>query len=560
VLSKRYESILGLASLALAAALRFLPIPSGLPYIDYVDEGYALHQAIDLLNKRTFDTGWYGYPSLPAYLTAGALIVEGPIYRQVHGHSFRKDLPTAEPGGPSQRDNYDLVSPPQLIVAGRFVAAVLSIATVLLAGVIATRLAGRTAGVIAMLLTAVCPALVSRGSNVIVDTFATFFVLLALYFCERMRSSISSKVVNAVAAGVASGLAFASKYTAGIVFIAVLATIFALPAARSSRARLGLLASVALLLGISVGAPATFFNLSGVMRDIAVTSANYRIITSTPGHFGQAVSTSELGWPLAIIGCAGIVFMYRQQATRWTAVGWLLFAVLLLSVFVGRPFQAFRNLLPLVPPLCIAAAIAFSQLIDWARRGMHSGLRLATAITLIAGCLVSLGFSSIEQVHRRMAHCDTRVQAIDWLQLHATKGEKVLGLRDLAILPAEWKRVAADVTVVSWLEAADLLEREQFDYLVTGDIDLRFTLDPGRTSAALARWREKTASLPVQADFGAVVTPVVPYIWRTNDERILILRNSPSRADRDSRPIRVPRIVVNDFDIFVAARREESAE
>jgi 4-amino-4-deoxy-L-arabinose transferase-like glycosyltransferase len=560
VLSRRYESILWLASLALAAALRFLPIPSSLPYIDYVDEGYVLHQAIDLLHKRTFDTGWYGYPSLPAYLTAGALIVEGPIYRQVHGHSFRKDLPTAEPGGPSQRDNYDLIAPPEAIVAGRFVAAVLSIATVLLTGVIATRLAGGTAGVIATLLTAVCPALVSRGSNVIVDTFATFFVLLALYFCEPMRSSISSKVVNAVAAGVAVGLAFASKYTAGAVFIAVLATIFALPAARSSRARLGLLASVGLLLGIFVGAPATFFNLSGVMRDIAVTSANYRIITSTPGHFGQAVSTSELGWPLAIIGCAGIGLMFRQKGTRWTAVEWVLFAALLLSIFVGRPFQAFRNLLPLVPPLCIAAAIAFSQLIDRARRGMHSGLRFATAVTVIAGCLLSVSFPSIQQVHRRMAHRDTRVQAIDWLQLHATKGEKILGLRELAILPAEWKRLAADVTVVSWLEASDLLERQQFDYLVTGDLDLRYAPEPDRTSAALARWKGKTAAFPVQADFGVVVAPVVPYIWRTNDERILILRNSASRADGDSQAIRVPRIVVNDFDTFVAARREQGPE
>ena len=34
--------------------------------------------------------------------------------------------------------------------------------------------------------------------------------------------------------------------------------------------------------------------------------------------------------------------------------------------------------------------------------------------------------------------------------------------------------------------------------------------------------------MPVQADFGQVVTPVVPYLWRTNDERILILKgNAP---------------------------------
>ena len=560
MLSRRYESILWLASLVLAAAPRFLPIPSNLPYIDYVDEGYALHQAIDLLNQRTFDPGWYGYPTLPAYLTAVALIVEGPVYRQMHGHSFRKDLPTPEPGGTSQRDNYDLISPPELIAAGRFVAAALSVATVLLSGLIATRIGGKTAGLIALLLTALCTAIVSRWANVIVDTFETFFALLALYFCGRMRSSELSNMVNAAIAGAAAGLAFASKYTAGAGFVAVLTMIVTLPSARSSRARFGLLASAGLLLGIFAGAPATFFNFAGVMRDIAVTSANYRLFTSTPGYFGQAVSASELGWPLALVGCAGIAFMFRQKATRWIALGWILFAALLLAVFVGRPFQAFRNLLPLVPPLCIAAAIAFSQLIDWARAGTESRMRFTTAIILIAGCLLSLGFSSVQHVHRRMAHRDTRIQAIDWLQQHAAKGEKILGLRELAILPAEWKRTGANATVVPWLEASDLLERGQFDYLVTGDLDLRYASDPGRASAALARWKEKTAPLPVQVDFGVVVTPIVPYIWRTNDERILILRNGPSRAERDSRAIRVPRIVVNDFDIFVAARHEQSAE
>ena len=559
MLTRRYESILWLAPLALAAALRFAPIASGLPYIDYVDEGYALHQAIELLNQRTLDPGWYGYPTLPAYLTAGALIAEGPIYRRVHGHSFRKDLPLEE-RGISQRDNYDLIAPPELIVAGRVVAAALSLGTVLLAGIIATRLRGKATGLFAMLLTAACPALVSRASNVIVDTFATFFALLALYFCERMRPNASSKITNALAAGTAAGLAFASKYTAGAVFIAVLAIIWTLPVTRASRARFSLLACVGLLIGIVVGAPATIFNLPGVARDIAVTAANYTIINSTPGYFGQAVLNSELGWPLAIAGCLGIGLMFREKVTRWTALGWILFAGLLLAVFVGRPFQAFRNLLPLVPPLCIAAAIAFSQLIDWTRQGTHSRIRYAIALALICGFLLSLGFLSFRLVHGRMAHRDTRLEAIDWLRQHANKDERILGIRELAILPEEWKRAAGKITVVSWSEAADLLEREQFDYVVTGEFNLRYMPDAERLSAFLARWKQKTASLFIQADFGAVVTPVVPYLWRTNDERILILRTSPPRADRHGGPVRVAGIVIDDFDASVPARHEQSAE
>ena len=94
------------------------------------------------------------------------------------------------------------------------------------------------------------------------------------------------------------------------------------------------------------------------------------------------------------------------------------------------------------------------------------------------------------------------------------------------ILPDEWKRIAARSTVIPWFEAADLLERQQFDYIVTGEFDLRYASDPKAWSAYQEGWKAKVSILPVQAGFGQIVTPVVPYLWRTNDERILILKGN----------------------------------
>jgi hypothetical protein len=190
--------------------------------------------------------------------------------------------------------------------------------------------------------------------------------------------------------------------------------------------------------------------------------------------------------------------------------------VLLLSAIVSSNFQPFRNVLPLVPPLCIAAALLL------ARIRLASASWVVPVLTAVIG--LSLGWPSAAYLRARMSHIDARVQAIDWLQQHARKGEKVLGIGELAILPAEWKRISANFTVVLWSEAADLLERGQFDYVVTGEFNLRSAPDADRLSAYLVRWKEKTAPLPVQAGFGAVATPIVPYFWRTNDERILILR------------------------------------
>jgi hypothetical protein len=166
--------------------------------------------------------------------------------------------------------------------------------------------------------------------------------------------------------------------------------------------------------------------------------------------------------------------------------------------------------------MCIAAAL----LLDRVR--LASALWIAPVLVVVVG--LSLGWPSAAYLHVRMSHIDARVSAIDWLQQHASKGKKVLGIRELAILPAEWKRIIADLTLASWSDAADLLEREQFDYVVTGEFDLRLAPEADRLSAYLVRWKEKTGPLPVEASFGAVATPIVPYFWRTNDERILILR------------------------------------
>jgi hypothetical protein len=525
-LSKRNESILWIALLLLAAGLRLAPIAASLPYIDYVDEGYALHQTIHLLNQRTFDTGWYGYPSLPAYLNAAGLLAWNPVYRQVHGHSFRRDLPREEEAQTKAGYNYDLISPPELIAAGRAIAAALSIGTVILAGAVATQLRGRPAGLMAMLLTAVCPALVLRGSNVIVDTFATFFALLALYFCGRIRPN---DTWNAAAAGFAAGLAFASKYTAGAVFVAVIMIVWTLAATKKIRLRLGFTASAGLLLGIALGAPATFLEWRTVMRDVALTAANYKVITSSPGYFGQAVSAFELGWPLVLAGVAGIALMFKRGSSRGAVISWCLFAVVLLAPFIGRPFQPLRNLLPLVPLFCIAAAIAFVDFFDWAAQGKMSWLRGVAAIGLIAGSTIFLAVSSFRPMRQRMLHRDSRVQAIDWLQQHATKKQTVLAIRELAILPAEWNRLAAKATVVSWSDAPALLERARFDYVVTGDFDLRHAPDPDGAAALSARWKQLTASSSIQAEFGAGPAFVVPYLWRSNDERLVIFRTNAAQ-------------------------------
>jgi hypothetical protein len=64
---------------------------------------------------------------------------------------------------------------------------------------------------------------------------------------------------------------------------------------------------------------------------------------------------------------------------------------------------------------------------------------------------------------------------------------------------------------------------------VTGDFDTRSAPDPGAAPVCLARWKEKHAALSATAEFGAGPTFVAPFIWHTNDERIVILRTGSAK-------------------------------
>jgi len=518
------DRILWWVLVALAALLRLGPIASGLPYSDYVDEGHILHPAIQILKSRNFDPGFSTYPPLTSYLTVIAVKGYAPFYRLFYHHKLWKDLPADQELRNDLGEFYDLVTPPDIIVLGRLVVASLSIGTVILAGALAKLLAGSRAGFLAMLFTALSPALVTRGSIVIIDPVATFFVVATLYLCQRLRvveAASKARTRFAVLAGVTSGLACAAKYTVGIVFAAVLVTILTLALAKKSKAILILLASAGLLLGIFCGAPGVILHFGKIVEELRGLASFYQTIQSDQGYWRAALSGSEIGIPLMIAGLIGMVWMIWNVATRNTAISWITFAFLLLSAVVWSSFQPFRNLLSLVPPLCIAAAL----LCHWLGRFFKSW-PAAFMILLIA---LALGWSSARHLQLRTQHIDTRVRAIEWLQQHATKDETVLGIRELSILPAEWKRIAAKSTVVPWFEAATLLEQQRFDYVVTGDFDLRYLGDPRAWSAYRDRWLAKVSPLPVQTDFGQVVTPVVPYLWRTNDERVLILRGNSTK-------------------------------
>ena len=179
--SARRRRLAWLAVLGIAAAVRLPSVTAGYPYLNYVDEGHVLHRVVHVLRSGDWDPGWYIYGALPNYAILGAVYLYSPIYRLAHGRWLSDDLPV------NRIRYYDRVGPPELLVLGRLVGLLVSVATVALTGWLAARLAGAAAGLLAAWLAALLPALVIGGAVINVDVYATFFVLAALCFAERLR-------------------------------------------------------------------------------------------------------------------------------------------------------------------------------------------------------------------------------------------------------------------------------------------------------------------------------------------------------------------------------------
>jgi 4-amino-4-deoxy-L-arabinose transferase-like glycosyltransferase len=478
---------------------------------------------MEILKAPRFDPGQFTYPPLTSYLIVAAAKVYSPIYRIAHGHGIRRDLPPDLEYHTELGDSYDLITPPEIIWLGRSVVAGLGVGIVILAGALGRRVAGARAGLFAMLFAALCPALVSRGSIAIIDVTAAFFAMLTLYFCMRLRDSASWR--DALGCGIAAGLAFGGKYTVGIVFVAVVLTILALPRDAKLKALLGVAAIAGLIAGLFLGVPAAIFQPSKIVAELRAQAAFYQTIHSEQTYWGAAMSWLELGAPFVLAGIGGLGWMLFARTTRVVALTWFSFAILLLAILAWPTFQPFRNVLALVPLLCVGAAFFFEHI--WLRFGgdaaSYRQLFLRAALALF---VLPLAWGSVSWIQARSSHTDSRVHAVDWLQRHSQSSGNVLAIRELAILPSEWARVPK-VTVVPWFQATKALGEQRFDYLVTGDFDLRYATDPPRWSEYQERWLKLVSPMPEAAAFGVIPTPIVPYLWRTNDERIVIRKIPP---------------------------------
>jgi hypothetical protein len=496
----------------LAVVLRAIPIGAALPYTVYVDEGHVVQPATHMITTSSPDPGRrgqaYKYPTLMADSITGV----GEIARLLGASSVRSQAKVSD-----RSTYYDVIEPELLVVVGRILVLLSAAGTVVAAMLLAAQLVGRRAAVFAGLFVATAPALVSRSAIVIVDTPATFFVTLSLLFAAYAMSSPHRRRHLALA-GVAAGLAFTTKYTAGLCVLVPMAVALG-PRRFSLRQQLERQAWVVVPAAITsvVVMPGLLLSTHRVIRDLRKVDHAYSTKQGAQTTYLQAmVDRHEVGWLLVALAVVGLVLLVRAPRSRRLAIAWLGFAVLLFVGLSRAAFQPFRDLLPLVPFMAVAAAAT----VDLAAGAAQRRLRLSRTARLAGSFAIALvvalvGLSgAISDIRATAGVVDSRTQAVDWLQDHVPSGSPVLVSEQLAVLPSQLGSLPAKVTVGDATLGAPL---PNYRYVVVGPI----------SGAASRGWIEEESRLgdtPV-ASFGADPAPSSPGAWRGNRERVLVYRN-----------------------------------
>ena len=400
---------LGFAGLvAVALALRLVGIGHGLPYVYNADENaHFVARAIGMFG-HSYNPGYFINPPAFTYLLHVVFAVRWGG-RDAVGDAFALDPSTA-------------------FAIGRVLAALLGAAAVGLLGWAGARLIGRRAGLIAAALLAVAFLPVHYSHLALNDVPALAPLCLALVGVAGIHHE--GRLAHYALAGIALGLAAATKYTAGIVLLALLAA-----AATAPRERVRGLA------------------LAGGLAVLAFLVANpYALLDAAAFREGlreQSAASGDGGGKLGLEQTSGI--LYYLESTTW-GLGWLpaLAAVggaiglavrdrrlalilvpapVVFLLFMGLQDRFFaRWLLPVYPFLCLLAAWAAVAAAE--RLGRR---RWAVAAAGALLCAQGLVFSIHNDVV--LARADTRELARDWMVGNVPAGAKVVVE---PVFPVQW--------------------------------------------------------------------------------------------------------------------------
>jgi YYY domain-containing protein len=344
-------------------------------------------------------------------------------------------------------------------LVGRALSALFDTGSVIVGGLIARRLAGRWAGVLAAAFIAVIPFNIQVSHFYAVDTPTLFFILLTLWACVAI-AQYATRIADApvtgrlaarqswaiwglgALAGASFALAFASKVSAA----PLLAPIFfaALLVWRRKGLEYALLAlagaGFAAMIAFLVTSPYALIDWKEFTTQVSEQTAlsqgklDYPYVRQFAGttpfvYQLQQMLLYDMGLPLGILGLGGFAWALSRLWRRWDD-DWVLLIAWIVPYFaiIGDAYTKFtRYMLPVFAPLAICGAGVVVALAAWGARKAPLLWRRwnvspavwarPLAIGLAAVALLGAGLESLA-IDNLYSAPNTRVQASQWIYDH----------------------------------------------------------------------------------------------------------------------------------------------
>lgn len=407
--------------LAVAAWARLWGINFGMPHVrarpdELIVSGFAIGFYAGDLNPRFFD-----YPTFYLYLLAG-LYFTYYVWGLLGGHF--QSIPTFMA---SWRRNWV-----PFFLMGRYLSALLGTLTVVVVHRIAFRLFDRTTALVAALFMALAFLHVRDSHYSTADAPLTFLMMCSMWFV--LRAYLDRERRDFMLAGVFGGLAMATKYNAALLIVPmIVGEALHILDARSDRARAlreSPLPRMAILFGLVfiAASPYVLLDYGEFLYDIRNLQTSLQLGMTPPEMLGRGwtyhlvVSLRfGLGLPLLASGLAGMLLLAHRDP-RLAAV----FCSFPIAYYIvaGAGYTVFvRYMIPVIPFLCITAALFVMTAADWLARLVP--IPRPAVATLFALLTIAPSAYSVVRFDRLLGFPDSRLVAAEWVQQNVPAGSSI---------------------------------------------------------------------------------------------------------------------------------------
>ena len=399
--------------LLLALGLRLWGIGTGMPYSYTVDEAaHFVRQALRMSDEG-LNPHWFVNPPAYTYLLHGIFTLFSV-------------------GGRGMAEQF-VRDPEPVWLLARGVSALTGVAAVGVLYIAGVKFFNRRTGLIAALILAVAFLPVFYGHFALNDSPLLLPTAAALVGIGGVISTGARRWY--LLAGASFGLAAATKYSAGVVGIALLLAF--LPRARQDWVNMGLAALVALAAFLIIN-PYAVLDFAAFADGVAHQAEASAAATGKVGQVGGGGArfyVGALGWGVGVVpllfalgGAALLAVKDRRRALA------LVVPVILFLIFMGTYSRWFgRWVMPVIPFVCLLAAWGADRLIERvpARGFLRPALGALLVVTLTAqGLLASI---HLGQVFERR---DTRAIARSWMRENLPQGSRIVV--EPGVIPQRW--------------------------------------------------------------------------------------------------------------------------